>query len=360
MGQPSLSKNPARPRSLFIVVLLAAAVAGCGGSPTQSSPPVDQFPNGPKITCPDMPAPITSPTGQAVSVAYGTATSAGGAPSVLVSCAPPSGSTFPIGTNSVVCTATDGRQRTDSCSFNVVVQQPPKLKLTNIVAFGDSITLGEDGRASLAAYGVHGQFGPAVLFPFSLTYPGALQQLLRTRYTTQSPTVSNSGFPGEKAGSADALSRFLSVIANRNYEVVLLMEGTNDIYERDSGEIPAAAAGLRRMVQAAKGRGLEVFISTIPPMVPGAPRGLAWSLVSPMNEQIRQVASSQGATLVDINDAFGTAFDQYLGPDGLHPNEAGYAKIADTFFAALKSELEIKSTTTSAPLFRPSLVRPRR
>ena len=38
-----------------------------------------------------------------------------------LACVPPSGSTFPLGTNLVTCTATDGSGNTASCTFNVVV-----------------------------------------------------------------------------------------------------------------------------------------------------------------------------------------------------------------------------------------------
>jgi lysophospholipase L1-like esterase len=45
---------------------------------------------------------------------------------------------------------------------------------------------------------------------------------------------------------------------------------------------------------------------------------------------------------VDLHAAFGgTATTELIGPDGLHPTEAGYQKIADTFFAAIKSTLEV-------------------
>ena len=33
---------------------------------------------------------------------------------------------------------------------------------------------------------------------------------------------------------------------------------------------------------------------------------------------------------------------RYIGVDGLHPNEAGYAKIADLFFQAIQTNLEVR------------------
>ena len=124
------------------------------------------------------------------------------------------------------------------------------------------------------------------------------------------------------------------------------MEGSNDIVDRDSGEIPAAIQGLRNMIQMAKGRNVRPLLATIPPMVPNTQRGLAWSLVSPLNGNIRTLASSENVPLVDVEAAFGTAYEQYIGADGLHPNPQGYAKIADTFFGVIRSTLESPTTTS--------------
>jgi lysophospholipase L1-like esterase len=326
---------------------LGSLLACACGSPAKPTP-VDQFPNGPKIACPDAPAPITSPTGQATPVQYGTPIVTGGAPAVSIACTPPAGSMFPIGTTAVTCTATDARQRIDSCSFSVVVNQPARISVTRFVAFGDSITWGEDGRAtSIVAEGAGEAIRPAIQFPSAQTYPGVLLAQLQGRYTTQIGTigVANSGLPGEKAGSSSALSRFSSVASSRAYEAVLLMEGTNDLSDRDSRLIPPALVNLRTMVRDAKSRNLKVFLATIPPMVAGRPRGLAWSLVPEMNSGIRNIASSEGVTLVDIEAGFGASFEQYLGFDGLHPNETGYAKIADLFFTAIKANLEAQPTS---------------
>ncbi len=319
-----------------------AAIAAACGSP-QKPTPVDPSPNGPKITCPEAPAPVTSPTGLATVVQYGTPTVGGGAPPVSSACSPASGSTFPIGTTAVTCTATDTRQRIDSCSFNVVVNQAPRLSATRFVAFGDSITWGEDGRASLIApEGTAARVTPRFRFPTPQTYPGALLELLQSRYVMQigSLSIANAGMPGEKAGLSTTVSRFSALVSTRFYEAVLLMEGSNDIGDRDARLIPPAIASLRQMIRDAKSRNVKVFLATIPPIVPGRPRGLAWSLVPEMNSNLRSLAASEGVPLADVEAGFGSAFEQYLGFDGLHPNEAGYAKIAEVFFNAIKSNLE--------------------
>ena len=69
---------------------------------------------------------------------------------ITVVCLPPSGSTFPVGTRVVNCTATDGAGNTNGCSFNVTVRdtEPPA-----IVCPVDLVLAG-DGFAFLWAFSI--------------------------------------------------------------------------------------------------------------------------------------------------------------------------------------------------------------
>jgi lysophospholipase L1-like esterase len=167
--------------------------------------------------------------------------------------------------------------------------------------------------------------------------------------------------PGESAGDPTTLVRFRKLIVLGGFDSLLLMEGSNDLANRDSRSIPPAIANLRAMLDDAKSRAMRPFLATVPPMVPGGPRGLAWSLVPMIDDQIRQLAMSESVPLVDVYAGFGDSFQQYIGPDGLHPNAAGYAKIADLFFAALKSTLEtLPAATSTRANALPFVQRPRR
>lgn len=276
----------------------------------------------------------------------------GGAEPVTTGCTPISGSTFSIGTTSVTCTATDVRNRTSSCSFTVTVQAPARISLTRFVAFGDSITWGEDGTTLTA---------PAELanYPrFVLTgseYPRVLQQSMASRYTTQTISMRNEGNPAEKAGSSEALSRFIATVATRNYDVVLLMQGTNDILGGTGGNppgIPSAIAGLRRMITEARNRGVRTFLATVPPGNPAGSRGVQiYQTVPLLNAEIRTLATAEGVPLVDVNDAFNNNLTLLSG-DGLHPNAQGYATIANKFFDVIKAQLET-APTLSGPSLAP-------
>lgn len=51
-------------------------------------------------------------------------------PNPALNCAPPSGATFPVGTTTVVCTASDSSGNTSPATFNVIVLAPLTYKFT--------------------------------------------------------------------------------------------------------------------------------------------------------------------------------------------------------------------------------------
>ena len=344
-------------------VLLGIFLAGCGSpsAPSSPPPPPPPTPDPPKITCPASQS-AQSTAGSATPVTFPSPTVVNGSPPVNTTCAPTSGSNFPVGTSQVACTATDALQRTDACTFGVTVLPPPVLKATFFLAFGDSQTWGEDGTAE--------SFYPLALRPtvqlVGQTYPAVLQQELIARYTTQSPTVSNAGKPGESITDPTTFPRYVGYTSSGRYEVMLIMEGANDLGKRDANVFPKAIAGLRQMILDARSRNLRTLLATIPPENPAGPRGLGASLVAGFNDQVAGLAVSEGVPLVDVYKAFNGDLT-LIGPDGLHPNAQGYKLIADTFLAAIEQNLETALTTTTgtahivtaAPLPAPAAARRR-
>ncbi|HMJ83629.1 MAG TPA: hypothetical protein VK504_10700, partial [Vicinamibacterales bacterium] len=84
----------------------AIVVAHCGSTPTAPTP------EAPKISCP-VDQTVQSTSGQAIAVTYTSPTVTGGAPPLTSGCFPASGALFPVGATSLLCTATDSKQRTD-------------------------------------------------------------------------------------------------------------------------------------------------------------------------------------------------------------------------------------------------------
>ncbi|HJQ23958.1 MAG TPA: HYR domain-containing protein, partial [Blastocatellia bacterium] len=80
----------------------------------------------PQITCPASPVMANAATG-ACSANVSFNVTASGIPVPTVNCAPPSGSSFPVGTTTVICTASNGVLPNASCSFTVKINdtQPP-------------------------------------------------------------------------------------------------------------------------------------------------------------------------------------------------------------------------------------------
>jgi lysophospholipase L1-like esterase len=126
------------------------------------------------------------------------------------------------------------------------------------------------------------------------------------------------------------------------------MEGTNDLFEVDPLLITPAIENLRTMIRDARLRNVRVYIATVPPMNPLGMRGGGASLVAPLNDRIRSLASQEGVTLVDINQAFGGNLS-FLSADGLHPNASGYTLIAESFFQTLRATLEAALPTPGPP-----------
>lgn len=266
---------------------------------------------------------------------YDTPAGSGGTAPVTVACTPPNGTAIPIGDNKVTCVATDSEQRTGSCTFAVLVTPrpaAPRLAITRILAFGDSITAGVDGDT-------------ASLTP--VPYPSALQTLLTNRYYDQSFTVSNEGLGGEF--TEQGLRRLSGLLRSQNPQVVLILEGANDLNRvfgtgQDRMGLPSTADALRDMIKLGHQAGAEVFIGTLTPQRRNSPKGGGADLVTSLNDLIRWGAERENAPVVDLFQALGGEPDPYVGADGLHPNAAGYRRVAETFFDALRGRYE------SAPL----------
>jgi lysophospholipase L1-like esterase len=190
-----------------------------------------------------------------------------------------------------------------------------------VVAYGDSIT-----------------FGVGAVQP----YPDKLRLQLQTIYTKGPVSVANYGTPGELA--SEGVSGLASALAT-SPRVVLIMEGVNDLNAKvnnpnDPNDLPTAVAALDSMVHESEQAGAVVALATLPPERPGwdlltGRRARSPDLIDALNAEIRQIAAADSALLADVSAAFGGDLSLISG-DGLHPTQAGYDRIAQTFFDALK------------------------
>ncbi|OHE23588.1 MAG: arylesterase [Syntrophus sp. GWC2_56_31] len=164
-----------------------------------------------------------------------------------------------------------------------------------ILAFGDSLTFGTGAT-------------PAE------SYPAVLERLVGRR-------VVNSGVPGEVTG--EGLSRLPGVLEREKPALLILCHGGNDLLRRLDRQ--QTADNLRAMIRLARERGVAVVLIAVPsPGLALSPppfyRDIAAEMKIPIEEEALTDVLSDGA----------------LKSDYIHPNAAGYRRLAASIAALLK------------------------
>jgi lysophospholipase L1-like esterase len=256
-------------------------------------------------------------TPQGTDVHFDTPTPTGGRAPYTVRCEPGSGSIFPIGETTVRCTVTDADTAQASCGFSVTVRVSQTIKKTKFMAFGDSIT---EGAVSLA---------PLIMLSLPDTYPSKLEQMLIQRYPSQAFVVVNEGLGGED--TREGAQRLPMALTAHNPEVMLLLEGINNI-----NALPTVTqtSRLRTMILEAQGRGVDVLIATVMPVLP------TWRQYQPGNTPAKIQALNTQIFALAAQYKLGTPVDLFaifesnpslIGADGLHPTVEGQTRIAEAF-----------------------------
>ena len=202
---------------------------------------------------------------------------------------------------------------TDTARVNIV-----RLARTRFMAFGDSITVGE--------------------IPDPLTpYPIILQTELRSRYVAQASNivVVNAGVGGERLTAG--VLRFEDAFDTHRPEVVLLMEGINDLMSLGPD---VSTTLLQFMAQQAQSRHARVFLGSMLPTVPGRRLSQPTANVELFNSRLQAMATQQGLVYVDLYNTLLPEAQAIISDDGLHPTVLGYRRIADVFFDAIRAHLE--------------------
>jgi len=368
-------RHPLRRGDLRAIgVALAVLIASACSDPAS---PTHVVASTPSLLCPAAPATTTVTNGQSAVVVYGAASETGGTAPVSVSCVPASGSSFPMGTTNVTCTATDAARRSASCAFTVSVVNSPTLRKTRILAFGDSVTEGE--------VPVYGEFGTTSIRPYFVelpkSYPADLVTLLANRYTAQGATridalmvradnstdcgtnpsisttsqivVINAGCLGERATDPATTDRLTNKLSFYKPDLVLLLEGVNDI--NNSTSIDAAVGGVVNLIGVIRNQSkvTPVMVGTLLPEIPGLRNAGNAALIPQFNSALIPRATAAGAQVVDLYGDIALNLNGWISPyDGLHPTEDGYGEIASVWFKAIQQQYEntgnVTTTTTSA------------
>ena len=202
----------------------------------------------------------------------------------------------------------------------------PRIGKVRFVAFGDSLT---EGTIS----------APVTLQLVNIphSYPAKLQEALRARYKNQPEiVVANEGRAGESA--LDGRGRLIDAIKANNPEVLILMDGANDLLFFHRRGVSRVVGGIEDMIKEARSRGVTVIVASLPPQRAGGLRAEGEPYLAETNAQLRATAAEEGAGFVDVNAQLDLSF---VGQDGLHLTEAGYARLAEIFAGAIRAAFEL-------------------
>ena len=164
-----------------------------------------------------------------------------------------------------------------------------------IVAFGDSLTFGTGVEAAQS-------------------YPAVLEKMISRR-------VVNAGVPGEV--TVDGLSRLPEILEREKPALLLLCHGGNDQLRRLNQQ--QAANNIREMSRLAQKRGVAVVLIAVP-----AP-GLALSPPSMYREIAKELSIPIEEEILSTVLA-----DSSLKSDYIHPNAAGYRRLAESLIILLQ------------------------
>ena len=163
-----------------------------------------------------------------------------------------------------------------------------------VLCFGDSLT-----------YGTGAEPGKS--------YPEELARLINR-------PVMNAGIPGETSG--EALARLPGELERVNPKLLILCSGANDILRRM--DLNIAAVNVREMVKLAKGRGIDVVLIAVP----------RWGLGLTPAPFYREIGAECGVP-VEEKILKKVLERRDLKSDEVHPNAAGYRKIAEAVAALI-------------------------
>lgn len=186
----------------------------------------------------------------------------------------------------------------------------------NITAFGDSIT-GGDGSSTGG-------------------YPPKLEGLLASN--GKPSVVANFGRSGEQTPAG--VNRFDAVLAAFPANIILIMEGTNDVQAGISVE--TTRFNLQAMITKAKAAGVIPVLATL---TPNDRAGSPTLIPATWNPMIAALASSNGIKLADHYAATFPIWGS-LNNDGVHPNDNGYQVLASTWYAAIDPMISSSGTVS--------------
>ncbi len=147
--------------------------------------------------------------------------------------------------------------------------------------------------------------------------------------------VLNSGKSGER--TSNGVNRLVEILNTYSLDYVLLLEGTNDILDGVSYETTLYNLGI--MVDYCISYNVTPIIATLTPLkidVSGSRGGYIDEIPNVYNPGIKEIASEKGITVSDQYAALNGQWKSY-SDDYIHPNEAGYSVMAQTWYDTISA-----------------------
>lgn len=131
--------------------------------------------------------------------------------------------------------------------------------------------------------------------------------------------LNNKGISGQT--TSQVLARFKSDVLGHGYTRVIILCGTNDILQNKPNLTKELTGNLNAMGEIARGDGIEVVLSELPPAVSGSTD--LTPVVAAVNASIARLAKQRKYLLVDYFTPMRGHPEYFV--DGIHPNAEGYA-----------------------------------
>ena len=185
----------------------------------------------------------------------------------------------------------------------------------------------------------------------------------RSRLPAAAAEIVNRGIPGQN--SSQMLLRFQDDVIALRPAAVIIMEMTNDlrVFLRAPADplvrsvlLHRLQQNIRAMADIAEANKVKVALASVPPIGPDHQRlQRDPETLRQANQWIRAFAASRGYPVLDLFQPIAAAdgtLPATLGPDGLHPNADGYARLAAAMSATLDS-LRRKRPQERSPFTEP-------
>ncbi len=259
-----------------------------------------------------------------------------------------------LGTRFIICGGEYGTTWHAIDEFENMLAKFAESKTANAEIASDYSKSGEYHLKTVACIGDSITYGSESTDPANLSYPANLQRILWKDYV-----VDNFGWPGttmredhtQAYKKSQVYSKFMTGVNKTEYDLALIMLGTNDgnrfltnggTWDADDDE--AFISGCRNILDTVVEKSPDVKFVFMNCMVCYRDTAQHYSdpIIRELQEDTVDVLRSEGYNiqLYDMYSFSSNEMGKTMMADNLHPNDAGYLKMAEGVSELVKAVLE--------------------